>query len=208
MTQEKLTAKLIKQGYLKTPAIIDAFHAIDRADFVPSELQNVSYLDHALPIGHDQTISQPLTVAFMLELLQPQKGEKILDIGTGSGWSTALLAHIVGEKGYVVTAEHIPELVKMAKKNIGKYDFIKNGTVRIMKKDGSKGYRTAAPYDKIIAAASANEIPKVWMQQVRVGGTIVAPVKNSMVRLHKKSPKAFDKREHFGFSFVPLVSGV
>ena len=86
---------LIQGGWLKTPRIIEAFYKIKRKDFLPEEMKDLAELNEALPIGFGQTISQPLVVAFMLELLQPQEGEKILDIGSGSGWTSALLAHIV-----------------------------------------------------------------------------------------------------------------
>src|SRR3989344_7686174 len=97
MEYENLIDSLIKDGYLKTPEIIEAFKAIDRANFVSNELKGDAYLNVPLSIGFGQTISQPLTVAFMLELLQPKKGEKILDVGAGSGWTIALLAFIVGD---------------------------------------------------------------------------------------------------------------
>src|SRR3989338_8071025 len=110
MTKEVLIDDLIGGGYLKTPLIIEAFKKIDRADFVSENLRDEAYENYPLPIGFDQTISQPLTVAFMLELLQPQPGEKILDIGSGSGWTTTLLAFCVGKEGRGFGLERIPEL--------------------------------------------------------------------------------------------------
>jgi protein-L-isoaspartate(D-aspartate) O-methyltransferase len=202
MTKEKLIRSLIKSGYLKTPAIIKAFKEIDRKDFVPEEIRNIAYANQALPIGHEQTISQPLTVAFMLELLQAKPGDKILDIGGGSGWQAAILAHIVGKRGKVITAERIPELVTFAKKNLAKYALT---NVKAMKKDASIGYRTMAPYDKIIAAAATHEIPDRWKEQLKVGGSLIAPVNHSIIHLQKKSAKEFVKQEFFGFSFVPLI---
>jgi protein-L-isoaspartate(D-aspartate) O-methyltransferase len=96
---EELINNLIFSGYLKTPRIIEAFRKIDRADFVPPDLLAEAYGNYPLPIGYGQTISQPLTVAFMFELLQPERGDKILDVGSGSGWTTALLAYIVSQEG-------------------------------------------------------------------------------------------------------------
>lgn len=112
--KENLIQKIIDSGYLKSPHIIEAFLAIDRKDFVVSGYQDETYLNTPLSIGFGQTISQPLTVAFILELLRPQAGEKILDIGSGSGWTTALLAYIVSQKkkGKVIAIERIPELKK------------------------------------------------------------------------------------------------
>ena len=132
---------LIKDGYLKTLEIIEAFKLIDRTDFVLEEYKNEAYVNAPLPIGFGQTISQPLTVAFMLELLEPKAGEKILDVGAGSGWVSALLAKIVGDKGKIIGIERISELKEMAEKNIAKYNFIEKGIVKIILGDGAKGYK-------------------------------------------------------------------
>ena len=226
--KKELIQELIKSGYLKTPAIIDAFKAIDRIRFIPQESEESAYVNEPLPIGQGQTISQPLTVAFMLELLQPLPGDKILDIGSGSGWQTALLAHIVGEKGKVITVERILSLKAMAEKNINKYNFIEKGIVKVIWDDGSKGApenlipkgRPVLParrsldeggseaegFDKIIAGAAAGSIPKAWKDQLKIGGRLVAPVKNSIVVIDKISKTEFKEEAHFGFRFVPLVS--
>ncbi|MGC9610645.1 MAG: protein-L-isoaspartate(D-aspartate) O-methyltransferase [Minisyncoccia bacterium] len=207
MPKESLIQSLIDDGYLKTPAIIEAFRKIDRANFVPEEQKDEAYGNYPLPIGFGQTISQPLTVAFMLELLEPKSGEKILDVGTGSGWQAALLAHIVGDEGKVIAVERIAELFMFAGKNLGKYDFLGKGTIKIINADGSGGYKVEAPFDKIIAAASAEKIPEAWKEQLKIGGRIVAPVKESILVLDKKGPGEFEGRRYFGFSFVPLIIG-
>ena len=122
-TKEAIIALLIEDGYLKTPAVIEAFRAIDRRDFVPAAVAGEAYTNHPLPIGVEQTISQPLVTAFMLELLAPQPGDKVLDIGAGSGWQTALLAKIVtegGVPGKVFALERIAKLADFAKENIAK----------------------------------------------------------------------------------------
>lgn len=204
--EESLVRELVRSGYLKTSALVDALRKIDRRDFVPQELAHEAYENYPLPIGRGQTISQPLTVAFMLEELAPQPGEKILEIGAGSGWQTALLAYLVGEKGRVVAVERLPELVRMAERNVGKYNFVVKGVVRIVEGDGSKGFKEEAPFDRIIAAASGTEIPPAWKVELKVGGRLVAPVGQSIVVMDKIGAKEFKTKEHSGFVFVPLVS--
>ena len=202
---KELIEKLIKQGYLQTPLIIEAFKTIKREDFVPESLKSEADINAPLPIGCGQTISQPLTVAFMLELLQPRPGERILDIGAGSGWQTALLAHCVGQKGKVFAVERIPELVTFGRENVAEYNFLKKGIVKFIEGDASKGLEEQAPFDKIVAAASAEKIPKKWKEQLRIGGRLVTPIKDSIWLLIKKSDKKFDQREFPGFAFVPLI---
>lgn len=206
MSKESLIANLIASGYLKTPAIIQAFQKVDRADFVLPEYKALAYEDHPLHIGFNQTISQPLTVALMLEWLEPRKGQKILDIGCGSGWTTALLAEIVGKKGKVIGVERIPKLAEFAKSNIAKYPLLQR-TSTVVHEDGAKGYGKAAPFDRILASASAGEIPMAWKEQLKVGGRIVAPVKDSVFVIDKISANEYRTEEHWGFAFVPLIKG-
>ncbi len=230
---------LIEQGYLKTSRIIGAFRKIDRLDFVPDNLKSEAYEDIPLPIGCGQTISQPATVAFMLELLEPRAGDKILDIGFGSGWTTALMAEIVSSSvilskgeycepkrrisgmksfglrprddreegsGKVCAIERISELCELGKKNIEKYDFLASGRVECLCADGTKGWAGRAPFDKILAGASAHKLPLAWKEQLKIGGRIVAPIEWSVWLFIKKSETEFEEIEHPGFSFVPLIS--
>jgi len=235
-SNEQLIENLIKDGYLKSPVIIEAFKKIDRKNFVLEKERDKAYLNEALNIGFEQTISQPLVVAFMLELLDLKIGERVLEIGTGSGWKTALMAYIlthmkreielkaevigIEERSQkeiiaqneltsisyaVISIERIEELQKFAKENLAKYEFEKQGIVRLVLGDGSLGCKEFEPYDKIISAAASDEIPAMWLEQLKIGGKIIAPIKNSIVVVEKKSKDIYDKKEYFGFSFVPLI---
>ncbi len=201
----QLITDLIENGVLKTPAIITAFEAIDRADFVPLTERGQAYLNEPLTIGFGQTISQPWTVAFMLEKLQPQTGQKILDIGSGSGWQTALLAHIVGSTGKVIGLELIPELCQTSRQNLARYNFLRRGIVKLHCLNAAKGFPAAAPFDRIISAAAAPEVSPVWLEQLTVGGRLVAPVDSTIVLIHKLAPDRFDREIFPGFAFVPFV---
>jgi protein-L-isoaspartate(D-aspartate) O-methyltransferase len=207
-----LIDSLIKEGWLKTPRIIEAFRAIKREDFMPLDMRDLAESNEAFPIGFGQTISQPLTVAFMLEHLQPQPGDKILDIGAGSGWTTALLAHIVGKQGKIIAIEVIPELKEFGGKNVSKYNFIEKRIVKFICADGSKGYpnfaacpELAEGFDKILASASAEKLPQEWKEQLKNGGRLVTPIASSIWLFIKKSSTEFEEREFPGFAFVPLI---
>lgn len=200
-----LIDNLIKEGWLKTPEVISAFRKIKRADFLPEDMRDLAELNEALSIGFGQTISQPLVVAFMLELLAPEEGEKILDVGSGSGWTSALLGEIVGERGKVIAIELVSELKEFGERNVAKYGFVKEGRVEFICADGSKGYPKEAPFDKILASASAAKLPQDWRGQLKIGGRIVLPINSSIWRFTKKDEKEFFKEEYPGFVFVPLI---
>lgn len=204
----KLIEEMISSGWLKTPKIINAFKFIKRIDFLPEDKKQLAFYNEALPIGYGQTISQPVVVAFMLELLKPKEGEKILDIGAGSGWTSSLLSYCVGEKGKVIAIERIPQLKEFAEKNSKKYNFIKKGILKIIKGDGTKGFIKEAPFDKIICGAAVQrkeDLPVAWKEQLKVGGKIVTPIYHSIFLIEKRSEKDFDFKEYPGFLFVPLI---
>lgn len=202
----KLVNELIRKGYLKSDKIIDAFSEINRIEFVTKEHELEADKDVALPIGCGQTISQPTVVAFMFELLEPKPGQKILDVGSGSGWTTALLSHIVGDQGKVFAIETIKELKDFGEKNVGRYNFIKKGIAKFIHGDGAKGFSEEAPFDRILVSAAAEIIPEALKGQLKVGGKMVIPIMNSIVFLEKTNENEFYQENFPGFIFVPLVS--
>lgn len=203
---EELIQELVNSGVLKTPAIIEAFEKVNRADFVRLEDKSSAYQNSPLPIGEGQTISQPFTVAFMLERLQPQSGEKVLDIGAGSGWTSALLAELVGKIGQVVAFEIQPSICRFGKENLEKYQLISQNRVNYFCTDGSKNLPHDGQFDKILASAATKEkIPGAWRKALRVGGRIVAPIAYSVWLFVKKSNADWEETEFPGFTFVPLV---
>lgn len=200
-TMHELVDAMIASGTLSSPTVIDAFRAVDRKYFVPEVWSNEAYIDNALPIGNGQTISQPSTVAFMLEKLAPQRGDKILDIGSGSGWTTALLCQIVGEEGSVTGLERVSTLVEMGQDNLAQYDFDHGCIKQAEEKLGIPG----ETFDKILVSAAADEIPKELFSQLRVGGTLVIPVENSIYKCTKLSEEEIQTEAFYGFIFVPLI---
>lgn len=205
-----LINNLIESGTLKSLQIIKAFQKIKRKDFVLSESKDVAEIDAPFSIGYEQTISQPTTVAFMLELLQPKQGDKILDVGSGSGWTVALLAEIVGKQGEVYGIERIKELKQFTEANADKYGFIKKGIARIFCADGYKGLSEFAPFDKIIVAAAAESVPKDLLKQLKINGRLVMPIgkqneSQDIIAIDKIGKNNFKEIRYPGFIFVPLV---
>ncbi|MCH7828499.1 methyltransferase domain-containing protein [Patescibacteria group bacterium] len=200
---EELVQHLKEVEVLKTPALVKAFLGIDRKDFVLPEYQNQAYEDYPLSIGFGQTISQPYTVAFMLELLQPKKGEKILDIGSGSAWTTALLAHAAGPKGKVYGTEVLPGLVRFGQENLSKYALLPAKVVQAKKE--TLGFPGQAPFDKILVSAVGKEIPRELLSQLKDDGVMVLPVQDAVVRIQKVPGKEPDIQRFEGFVFVPLI---
>ena len=187
---------------LVSPNIVKAFEIVDRKDFVKPEYKERTYEDRPLAIGLGQTISQPSTVAFMLERLGVEKGDKILDVGSGSGWTTALLSYLTGSKGEVIGVERLEPLLKFGSVNIKKYSY---GPTKIVRAEEEFGFKEEGPYNKILVSAAAQEIPQELIGQLKVGGTLVLPVKSSIYKVTKISENDIEHDEYNGFSFVPLV---
>ncbi len=179
-----------------------AFQAIPRRYFLPKEVVGEAELDVPLPIGYGQTNSQPYTVGFMLGLLDVQAGHKILDVGSGSGWTTALLSHIVGPKGHVFALEKVPELVVFGRQNCQN---LKLKNVSFHQAGQDYGLPEQAPYDRILVSASAHNLPDTLIQQLKIGGKMVIPVRETILEITKTGVDSYDAVKHPGFVFVPLV---
>ena len=183
---------------------LNAFRDIRREDFVPEEIKSRSYEDIPLPLLRGKTISQPTTVMVMTHALELQPGEKVFEVGAGSGYQAAIIAKIIGEKGKVITTEIIPELVSFAKQNLAKAN-IKN--VEIYETDGSKGI-PGKMFDKIIITAACKEFPKPLLEQLKPEGIIVGPVGNKyeqeMVRGIKDKNNKLQLEFLGPFLFTPM----
>lgn len=195
-----LSAYLQQKGVLSSPLLIASFNAVDRKDFVPTVLQDEAYEDYPLAIGAGQTISQPYTVAFMLELLELQESDKVLDIGCGSGWTTALIAHAVSA-GSVTGLERIPQLLELARNNLAPYHF---SNVRLQLAHKALGIE-GETFDKILVSAAAEILPFELVEQLRPGGIMVIPIQNEIAVIYKQEGQRFVKKEYYGFRFVPLI---
>ncbi len=202
MDKKELLELLKREGHLRTKAVIEAFEKVPRENFVPPDLRHHAYINEPLPIGEGQTISQPLTVADMTEALEVKKGQKVLEVGAGSGYQAALLSEIVGPKGKVITIERIHSLAEKARRNLKDY---KN--VEVVEGDGTLGFPKAAPYDRIIVTATAPSVPEPLKEQLKVGGLMVIPVGGliQVIKVLKKKRKGFEERLLGFYAFVPLI---
>ncbi len=212
---EKLIESLIKRHVLRTPKVIKAMQTVARAKFLPADAQAYSATDTPLQIGCGQTVSAPHMVGIMNEALELQTGQKILEVGAGSGWHAATIAEIVAPKqaprsewGHVYTVEINASLAETARKNIMNTGF--GDRVTIVVKDGSKGYPEKAPYDRILVAAAAPEIPKPLVDQLKSGGILLIPVGNAALfqtlhKVTKGSDGKLGEESLGGVAFVPLV---
>ena len=179
MVEQQLRARGIRD-----PAVLDAFAKVPRDRFVPDAHRSQAYEDHPLPIGKGQTISQPYVVALMTQELGPEPHHRVLDVGAGSGYQTAILACL---GGHVYALERIDELTRRATAAIAESHF---DNVTIRTGDGSLGWPEEAPFDRILCGAAAPDVPQAWIDQLADGGRIVVPVGG----LHAQTLIAIDKR--------------
>jgi len=200
--------KLIKyweeSNIIKDKRILKALEKVPREDFILKEHKEHAYVDQPLPIMKDQTISQPTTVAMMTQALEPKEGQKILEIGSGSGYQAAILSEIVGPKGKIITIERLHELFDYAKDKLKDYS-----NTEVILGDGTKGYEKKAPYDRIMVTAAAPSIPEPLFKQLKNNGILVIPVGSGLMgqyMLKVKKVKGKQEIENLGsFVFVPLI---
>ena len=195
-------AEVLKAKGIVDPKVLDAIRTIPRHLFMESSFEGHAYQDKAFPIAADQTISQPYTVAFQSELLQIKPGHLVLEIGTGSGYQTAILLHL---KAKVYTIERQLELFKKTNLFFKKMGYRPK---KVIFGDGYKGLHETAPFDSIIVTAGAPEVPRALLSQLKVGGRLVIPVgldEQVMTLFIRKTEKEFEKIELGIFRFVPLL---
>jgi len=196
MNKQELITHLKNEGFSRD--IIRAFEKVSREKFIPEKMKSLAYYDEALPLENGATISQPTTIAFMLTLLELKKGQKILEIGSGSGYVIALMNEIT--KGKIYGIEIIKSLAQKSKAR-----FKKNKNIKILNRNGENGLPEEAPFDRMLISASADKIPKHLYNQLKPNGILVTPVKYSIWQI-KKTKKGFMEKEYPGFVFIPLIS--
>jgi len=189
----------------RDPRVAAAFAAVPRAPFLPPDQQRFAGVDRALPIGYDVTNSQPSTVRAMLELLAVRPGDRVLDVGCGSGWTTALLAHLTGSDGHVTGVEIIPEVLAACRRALAAVPGAPHIELR-QALPGTLGWPDAAPYDRILVSADAEHVPVPLVEQLTPDGTLVGPVRGRMLRIHRRPGSTPEVEEHGRYIFVPLVS--
>jgi len=196
MVEEQIEARGVSD-----PRVLEAMRRVPRHRFVPGRLRAQAYEDRPLPIGSGQTISQPYVVAVMTELLDLQPGERVLEIGTGSGYQAAVLAELAGE---VFSIEIVPELADRARETLAACGY---GDVVVVTGDGYRGLAERAPFDAILLTAAPEEVPEPLLEQLAPGGLLVAPVGDTIQRLQvlERTEAGIETRTLFEVRFVPMT---
>jgi len=200
--RKEMVRRQIKGRRIQDELVLEAMRTVPRHRFVPPYVRGSAYRDAPLPIGEGQTISQPYVVAFMTAALQLSGGEKVLEIGTGSGYQAAVLALIAGE---VISVERLPRLAEEARRTLAELGY---DNVRVVVGDGTQGWPEEAPYDAIMVTAASPEVPAPLLQQLADGGRLVAPVgprhTQQLVRVRREREE-FRREDLLGVAFVPLI---
>ncbi len=203
ISRRRMVEEQVRGRGVTDPRVIEAMLKVPRHLFVPEALSSQAYNDFPLPIGERQTISQPYMVGVMSEALQLRGDEKVLEIGTGSGYQSAVLALLARQ---VFSLERIPELARQARRTLDNCGFAR---VNIRVTDGTYGWENEAPFDGIVVTAGAPAIPRPYLEQLTLGGRLVIPVGDRisqiLVRVTRRGEQDFREERLFGCRFVPLV---
>lgn len=196
MVREQIAARGVRD-----PRVLEVLRRVPRHLFVPEPVRDQAYEDRPLPIGHGQTISQPYVVAAMTEALEPEPGDRVLEVGTGSGYQAAVLAGLVSE---VHTIEIVPELAEHARQALRAAGVT---NVRVVTGDGYRGLPDAAPFDGIVVTAAPEEVPPPLLEQLAVGGRLVIPVGGAFqeLRVIRRTEDGTESRSLFPVRFVPFT---
>jgi protein-L-isoaspartate(D-aspartate) O-methyltransferase len=202
--REKMVKTQIAARGIRDPAVLDAMRTTPREAFVPLSAVPFAYEDEALPIPEGQTISQPYVVAAMIDAVDPKRDDRVLEIGTGSGYAAAVLAHIVSE---VFTVERLAALAESARRRLADLGY---HNIHVRCGDGTLGWPEHAPYDAIIVTAGGPRVPPALLDQLSVGGRLVMPVGSTrrfqqLVRVVRLADNEYEHNEREGVTFVPLI---
>ena len=199
-----MVERQLRRRGISEPEILDAFLAVPREAFVARDVAHLAYGDHPLPIESEQTISQPYIVALMIEAAAIKPGDKVLEVGSGSGYAAAVMSRIAGR---VVGIERQHRLVEVARDRLRDLGY---DNVRIVEGDGTRGWPDEAPYDAILAAASGSHIPRPLIEQLAAGGRIVMPIGEpgglqKLVKVVRREDGSLQQSDLGGVRFVPLI---
>ena len=202
--REAMVERQLRRRGITEQAILDAFLEVPREQFISEDYGHLAYGDHPLPIEAGQTISQPYIVALMIQAAGIGAGDKVLEVGAGSGYAAALISRIAGK---VIGIERQHELVGIARERMERFDY---DNVEILEGDGTKGCPEHAPFDAILAAASGSHVPKPLIDQLTAGGSIVMPIGDpgwvqQLVKVTRREDGSLQQADLGGVRFVPLI---
>jgi protein-L-isoaspartate(D-aspartate) O-methyltransferase len=199
----RMVAEQLKARDIRDPRVLEVMARVPRHLFVPEASRSLAYGDYPLPIGFDQTISQPYIVGFMTQALQLEPDHRVLEIGTGSGYQAAVLAELARE---VYTIEIVEPLAESARRTLASLGY---QNVHVRTGDGYLGWPDHAPYDRVMVTAAPEEVPQALVDQLRVGGLLAIPVgrDDQELRILKKTPTGLETLATLPVRFVPMVKG-
>jgi protein-L-isoaspartate(D-aspartate) O-methyltransferase len=202
--REAMVDRQLRRRGIREPEILDAFRAVPREAFISEEYAHLAYGDHPLPIEAGQTISQPYIVALMIEAAEIKRGDKVLEVGSGSGYAAAVISRIASR---VIGIERQHDLVEVSRERVAQLGY---DNVEIVEGDGTKGVPQEAPFDAILAAASGSHVPKALLDQLSLGGRLVMPVGQpgwvqKLVKVTKREDGSLQQSDLGEVRFVPLI---